>query len=72
MPTHKTNSIVYDDRETASKFNMSLETRIMSYKQIQNKVHDSFLKNVYSIKQLLIVEKSASRRRFVCEKNVFR
>jgi len=47
MPTHKTNSIVYDDRETASKFNMSLETRITSYKQIQNKVHDSFLEKCF-------------------------
>jgi len=47
MPTHKMNSIVYDDRETtSSKFNMSLETLI---NKIRNKIHNSFfsLKNVF-------------------------
>lgn len=58
MPTHKTNSIVYDGRETSSsKFSTFLETRITSYKELRNKVHNLFFEKYLLINGAIVNRK---------------
>lgn len=79
MP-HKTNSIVYDSRETtSSKFNMFLETYIMSRKETGITNIICFFKNVFSFILFLTILTGQLFKKvpvcledFVCQKSVFR